>query len=355
MPSCSFFDFFYDPTPMQPPLPASPVFLSQAPFDFSFFLHSPVLFSCTNHIFSTPIVPRSPASRTPAPIPRASRTPVPAVPPYPCANPSRQPSFPAFPSRSHAPAVLCPLPFPETMPGLSRAPHTVPAIAGTIPPGRQAGRHAPQPGNSRAGTRTPPGVPARSPSGSLSPRFRRRAIARRYTVPPNRAAPHTVPPETVPPIGGTIPAAPCQAAPFWPAESQAAAGNRQGAESQGRPSASPKTGPPCRGAAGWRRRNAAGRSAGGMRDARWRPLRHPVGDAATPAPPPPSCRRRRRITLTRCTPARCTRMPERPVQRRQSAPPAPGWQSGNAAVLKTARCDNLGGSNPLPGARRSAI
>ena len=243
MPSCSFFDFFYDPTPMQPPLPASPVFLSQAPFDFSFFLHSPVLFSCTNHIFSTPIVPRSPASRTPAPIPRASRTPVPAVPPYPCANPSRQPSFPAFPSRSHAPAVLCPLPFPETMPGLSRAPHTVPAIAGTIPPGRQAGRHAPQPGNSRAGTRTPPGVPARSPSGSLSPRFRRRAIARRYTVPPNRAAPHTVPPETVPPIGGTIPAAPCQAAPFWPAESQAAAGNRQGAESQGRPSASPKTGP----------------------------------------------------------------------------------------------------------------
>ena len=83
----------------------------------------------------------------------------------------------------------------------------------------------------------------------------------------------------------------------------------------------------------------------------WRPLRHPVGDAATPAPP--SCRRRRRITLTRCTPARCTRMPERPVQRRQSAPPAPGWQSGNAAVLKTARCDNLGGSNPLPGARRS--
>ena len=32
------------------------------------------------------------------------------------------------------------------------------------------------------------------------PRFRRRAIARRYTVPPNRAAPHTVPP-----IGGTVP------------------------------------------------------------------------------------------------------------------------------------------------------
>ena len=147
-----------------------------------------------------PAVPRyQPYPRTPAPIPRASRTPVPAVPPYPCANPSRQPSFPAFPSRSHAPAVLCPLPFPETMPGLSRAPHTVPAIAGTIPPGRQAGRHAPQPGNSRAGTRTPPGVPARSPSGSLSPRFcRRRIRRRRYTVPPNRAAPHTVPP-----IGGT--------------------------------------------------------------------------------------------------------------------------------------------------------
>ena len=64
-------------------------------------------------------------------------------------------------------------------------------------------------------------------------------------------------PFPVPPIGGTIP---CRrsAAPY-----QAAAGNRQGAESQGRPSASPKTGPPCRGAAGWRRRNAAGRSAGG--------------------------------------------------------------------------------------------
>ena len=165
MPSCSFFDFFYDPTPMQPPLPASPVFLAQAPFDFSFFLHSPVLFSCTNHIFSTPIVPRSPASRTPAPIPRASRTPVPAVPPYPCANPSRQPSFPAFPSRSHAPAVLCPLPFPETMPGLSRAPHTVPAIAGTIPPGRKQDAPASRnrAGHSRHHTRTPPGVLARLP------------------------------------------------------------------------------------------------------------------------------------------------------------------------------------------------
>ena len=47
----------------------------------------------------------------------------------------------------------------------------------------------------------------------------------------------------------------------------------------------PKNRPPCRGAAGRRRRNAAGRSAGGFcRDALRRPLRHPVGDVATSAP-----------------------------------------------------------------------
>ena len=124
LPSYSFFDFFYDPTFMHPPPPASPVLLSSMPSDFPFFLHFPVLFSCTNHISFTPgFSLRQPfpcTNRSPAPFPRTSRfsplSPAPfpcAIPPAP-AVPMRLPHRPPFP-----PARF---PFPKAVrPGHSRA------------------------------------------------------------------------------------------------------------------------------------------------------------------------------------------------------------------------------------------
>ena len=144
----------------------------------------------------------------------------------------RQPSFPAFPSRSHAPAVPRPhsLPVPMRQPSPARIPFPFPCASRPPPaslsrkragratpclpwqaPFRPAGKRTPQ----RPGTRTPPGVLRKAPQGPATPpppsagaiapaaRPRRQLPAdnrpparsgRRYTVPPNGAVPFPPPP-----------------------------------------------------------------------------------------------------------------------------------------------------------------
>ena len=127
----------------------------------------------------------------------------------------------------------------------------------------------------------------------------------------------------------------------------------------------PQLGPPKIGGAGRRRpsrqpigwRGPARPIGRAQKDALRRPLRHPVGDAATP---PCLAAAGGSRTLTRCTPAHslhtlCIRMPERPAQRRQQAPPAPGLSNWNDNGLKDRRVATHGGSIPPSGAHRSAI
>ena len=168
---------------MQPPPPASPVLLSSMPSDFPFFLHFPVLFSCTNHISFTPGFPLRQSfpctNRSLAPFPRTSR-PSPLSPaPFPRTSRSPAPS-----PKSPSPARF---PFPETgRPGHSRAgchpasPDTVPPIGGTVPAGQATG-----PAVAGPEPRPPP------------PRFCRRRIRRRLRIAGRSAG------GTVPPIGGT--------------------------------------------------------------------------------------------------------------------------------------------------------
>ena len=196
---------------MQPPPPASPVLLSSMPSDFPFFLHFPVLFSCTNHISFTPGFPLRQSfpctNRSLAPFPRTSR-PSPLSPaPFPRTSRSPAPS-----PKSPSPARF---PFPETgRPGHSRAgchpasPDTVPPIGGTVPAGQATGPAV-------AGPEPRPPPPAFAAGefagGSGSPADRPAEPCRRsaapHTVPPNRAAPYQAAPHTGPAIAGTIPRA----------------------------------------------------------------------------------------------------------------------------------------------------
>ena len=142
---------------------------------------------------------------------------------------------------------------------------------------------------------------------------------------------------TVPPIGGTIPVG-------------RSAGGKLGSRrkppkggKQRTPIGVLKNRPPCRGAADRRRRNAAGRSAGGpCRDARWRPLRHPVGDAATPPQACEVCERRvceRRVC--ECASAGGT------LQKR-SSPGVPYRTCGTLRVLRPLRSGRRdSGGRPL--------
>ena len=193
------------------------------------------------------------------------------------------------------------------------APRSLPAFISRKRAGRAIARpDATRPAYRQAGTGCPRASFARPRQGPATPPPLRRG---------DRPAVHRAAQR-----GGAIPAAesgggtPCRQEPCRPTGWFAKDAHRRPQKP------APQVGAPPVGGAGM---PPADRPAVG-RDALRRPLRHPVGDAATP---PVSCRRRR-ITHTHALHARtlhartlltphaahstlCTRMPERPAQRRQ--------------------------------------
>ena len=155
-------------------------------------------------------------------------------------------------------------------------------------------------------------VPGSRSSSSCAPSLRR-PVLHVHQAPAPGSCPGFTPPRPCPPPSHSIPE-PCRRPigrrkPPRPTGRSAKDANRR-----------PQTGPPCRGAAD-RQRWAPPDPAAPERTPIAALCDIPLGMSPRP---PVSCRRqRRRIMHTHALHAR-TRMPERPVQRRQSAPPAPG-------------------------------